>query len=77
MTYKYSQKSITQLDTCCVELQEIFHEVIKHTDCTVLQGHRNEEDQNKAYDEGKSQLKWPDGNHNSIPTRLIGRIENA
>jgi peptidoglycan LD-endopeptidase CwlK len=34
-------------------------------------GFRNEEDQNKAFDEGKSKLRWPHGNHNKKPSRAV------
>jgi peptidoglycan LD-endopeptidase CwlK len=37
-------------------------------DFTVLEGHRDKEAQNKAYKEGKSKIKWPDGKHNKKPS---------
>jgi peptidoglycan L-alanyl-D-glutamate endopeptidase CwlK len=37
----------------------------------VLTGHRNEADQNKAFAEGKSQKRWPDGEHNALPSKAI------
>lgn len=49
----------------------LFFEVIKNFDCTVLEGHRGEIDQNKAFEDGKSKLKWPDGNHNAMPSLAV------
>ena len=67
----FSQKSLDQLATCDVRLQKVFFEVIKHFDCVVLEGHRNEEKQNAAFASGHSKLKWPNGNHNSMPSKAV------
>lgn len=37
----------------------------------VLEGHRNEIGQNKAFLEGKTKLKWPHGKHNSLPSLAV------
>ena len=49
---KFGSKSRERLATCDDRLQAIANEVIKHVDCTVLCGHRNEEDQNAAVAKG-------------------------
>lgn len=67
----FSQKSLDRLKTCSFDLQMIFLEVVKYYDCTILEGHRGEVKQNKLFDEGKSQVKWPDGNHNSYPSKAV------
>lgn len=68
---KYSRTSQNNLSTADDKLQLIFNEVIKHYDCSVLYGFRNEELQNKAYNEKKSKLKWPDSKHNSFPSKAV------
>lgn len=65
----FSRKSLDKLATCDARLQRVFMEVIKHFDCTVLTGHRNEADQNAAFASGTSQKRWPNGNHNSMPSK--------
>lgn len=67
----FSKTSYQKLSTCEIPLVTIFMEVIKHFDCTILTGHRNEEDQNKAFNDGKSQIKWPNGKHNSLPSKAV------
>lgn len=67
----FSTQSQKQLQTCDPDLQKVFNEVIKHWDCTVLQGHRGEDEQNELYRTGKSQLQYPDSEHNSNPSRAI------
>jgi len=49
---RYSKRSKERLASCDERLQEVFNEVIKHVDCSVLEGHRSKERQNKLYDEG-------------------------
>lgn len=70
----FSKTSLERLATCHPDLQTLFKEVIKYFDCTIVCGHRNQADQDKAYDEGKSQLKWPNGNHNAYPSNAVDVI---
>lgn len=67
----FSQTSKVRLATCHPRLQELFNEVVKHFDCTILEGHRGEEAQNKAFAEGKSKLSWPNGKHNAFPSLAV------
>lgn len=67
----FSKQSLDRLNTCHPELVLLFTEVVKHFNCTVAQGHRGQEEQDKAYAEGKSQLKWPNGNHNASPSNAV------
>lgn len=68
---RFGKRSKSRLKTCDTRLQDLFNEVIKHFDCSVIQGHRGKEDQNKAFKEGKSKLKYPNGNHNATPSRAV------
>lgn len=64
----FGKASQEKLATCDQRLQKVFNEVIKHFDCTVIEGHRGEAAQNKAFAEGKSKLKYPQGKHNKTPS---------
>ena len=64
----FGKSSQDKLATCDPRLQKVFNEVIKYFDCTVIEGHRGEEAQNKAFAEGKSKLKYPQSKHNKIPS---------
>lgn len=68
---KFSSQSTWKLLSCHPELQLLFNEVIKTFDCTILEGFRNEEAQNKAFDTGNSKLKWPNGKHNKSPSMAV------
>lgn len=67
----FSKVSEEKLATCHPDLQRLFHEVIKQYDCIILCGHRNEIDQNKAFEKGASKLKWPNSKHNSTPSLAV------
>lgn len=75
--------SNTRLDTCDVRIQRVFREVITRLpwtdpvsgiiidDMTIIEGHRNEERQNYAFEQGFSKKRWPDGKHNTIPAMAV------
>lgn len=42
-----------------------------HVDFGITCGHRNEYDQNKAFDEGKSKVRFPNGKHNKYPSEAV------
>ena len=67
----FGKTSKKRLKTCDEKLQSLFNEVVKVFDCSILVGHRGEEDQNKAYKEGNSQVKWPKGKHNKKPSSAV------
>lgn len=68
---KFSNASLRQLFTCHTELQILFNEVIKTFDCTVLEGYRNQADQEKAFAAGNTKLHWPNGKHNKSPSMAV------
>jgi peptidoglycan L-alanyl-D-glutamate endopeptidase CwlK len=67
----YSKESLEKLGTCDDRLQRVFNKVIQFVDCTIICGHRGEEEQNAAYAKGASKVKYPDGKHNSIPSKAV------
>lgn len=68
---EFSERSQKELSTCHEDLIELFSEVVKYFDCTVLTGHRNEADQRKAVALGNSKAPWPTSKHNSKPSRAV------
>ena len=67
----FGKTSKKRLSTCDDRLQEIFNEVIKYVDCSVLEGHREKDRQNKLFKEGKTKVKYPDGRHNRQPSSAV------
>jgi len=52
----FSRSSRSRLDSCHPDLRALFHEVVKHSDCTILEGLRSAERQQELYRQGKSKL---------------------
>lgn len=67
----FSKESSNKLRTCDPRLQQLFQEVVKFYDCTIIEGHRGEAAQNAAVAAGNSQLKWPKGKHNAYPSKAV------
>ena len=68
---KFGSTSKRRLLTCDERLQGVFNEVIKFVDCSVLEGHRGQERQDKLFEAGKTKVKFPTGRHNSNPSRAV------
>lgn len=68
---RYSNTSAYRLSTCHDSLQRIFHVVLQRVDHAIIDGHRDEEAQNKAVADGKSTLLWPHGKHNTYPSMAV------
>jgi peptidoglycan L-alanyl-D-glutamate endopeptidase CwlK len=67
----FSNASKAQLDTVDGRLRRVLERAIRYYDFTVLEGHRGEEAQNRAFAKGLSKVQWPDGNHNKKPSRAV------
>lgn len=67
--FHYSSQSLKQRATLDIRLQEVFDIVLEHFDFSITEGFRNEHDQNVAFATGKSQKRWPFGEHNQKPSK--------
>jgi peptidoglycan L-alanyl-D-glutamate endopeptidase CwlK len=67
----FGKRSRANLDTAHESLQKLFDEVVKEYDCAVIEGHRNQERQDRLFFEGKSKLKFPNGKHNKVPSLAV------
>jgi len=68
---KYSEKSKAKLATAHPLLQRVFGVVVQAVDNTILCGHRPKEEQDAAFAERRSCVKWPDSKHNSVPSMAV------
>lgn len=69
--FHFGYGSLKQRDTLHPDLKKVLDEASKTFNFTILCGYRNEEDQNKAYKEGNSKVKWPDSRHNTYPSEAV------
>ena len=75
MAYRFSSRSRERLRTCHADLVLLMTEALADPDCpsdiSVLEGWRNQADQDAAFDSGASQLRWPQSRHNSTPSMAV------
>lgn len=68
---KFSLRSKERLATCHKDIQVVLNHLIEYIDFSIICGHRGKKDQDKAYAEGKSKLKYPESAHNSLPSKAV------
>jgi peptidoglycan L-alanyl-D-glutamate endopeptidase CwlK len=68
---RFSEISKLRLQNCHRDLQTLFNHVIIDMDTTIVCGHRDKPEQDKAFAEGKSKLKYPNSKHNKIPSWAV------
>jgi hypothetical protein len=72
---RFGVVSLSRLDTCTPALQRLMKEAIRRApkwlDFAIECGHRGEAEQNAAFARGTSKKRWPDGEHNSLPSRAL------
>lgn len=68
---KFSEISLSRLETCHIQLVRLFMKVIEDYDCSILCGHRGEEAQNLAHQLGNSNKQFPDSKHNKMPSEAV------
>lgn len=68
---KFGKKSADNLSQCHPDLQLLLNAVVRDFDCSVICGHRSEQDQNEVFQAGKSKVQFPDSKHNRFPSRAV------
>lgn len=68
--YKWGKKSLERLKECDDRIQDLAKLMLARSafDLTVICGYRGEEEQNKAYAEGKSNARFGQSKHNHKPS---------
>jgi len=68
----FSRRSKERLDSCHPRLIKLFEEVVKHYDCSILEGYRTPERQQELVDQGMSRTL--DSRHNRKPSMAVDCI---
>ena len=71
MGARWSYGSRRKLQQLTPSLRSIVGKVRDKRDISIITAHRGEAEQNAAYKEGMSKIKWPLGKHNSYPSRAV------
>lgn len=71
--FVFGAESRKQLATVEPQLVQVCERALSYgvLDFAVVEGHRGEAAQNAAHAKGASQLPWPKGNHNAVPSRAV------
>lgn len=69
--YKFSKVSQARLAQCHSDIKVIFTAVLQYSNISIVCGHRTREEQNKAFKQGLSKLKFPQSKHNCNPSMAI------
>lgn len=79
----YGSTSQARLDTCNANIQLVMQRAIGKlpwtdpvssitiNDATIIEGHRNKERQDYAFETHKSEKQWPDSRHNRLPSDAV------
>lgn len=70
----FGENSRNKLSECNPHLQDVFNEVIRHQNCAVLVGYRGKEEQNQAFCENRSKLRYSQSWHNKKPFSLAADV---
>lgn len=60
-----------KLGECDPRLQKVFMRVVKRFDNTIITGHRDKEEQEFAFQQGHSKVRYPNGKHNKKPSMAV------
>lgn len=71
--YAFGSSSLARLGTCDPRLQVVMRAAIAQgiMDMSVTCGHRDQATQDRYFREGKSRVQFPNGKHNSFPSRAV------
>lgn len=67
----FSKTSLERLNTCHEDIIKVCTELIKQYDFSVLCGHRSKEEQDNAFEQGNSKVRFPNSKHNTTPAKAI------
>lgn len=73
MSFKFGNKSLKRLSECDIQLQNLCQKMLERSDfdMTITCGHRNKEDQEAAFNEGRSKAHFGQSKHNSYPSKAV------
>ena len=70
----FSKNSLRHLGTCHADHQILFLQVVNDFDCSIVCGYRDQDDQDTAFENGFSKVRWPDSDHNVYPSMAVDVI---
>lgn len=73
MSFNFGEKSLERLKQCDIRLQTLCKKMLSRSDfdMTITCGYRGKEEQEKAFNEGKSKAHFGQSKHNSFPSKAV------
>lgn len=71
----FNEKSLNKLSECHGNLQMLMREVVKYHDCSIVEGRRPKEVQDRYYAEGRTKVQYPDSKHNTEAPELSRAVD--
>ena len=75
MGYKFGKRSTENRSEIHADLKKFLDALIKHRDCSIVEGRRGEIEQNHMFKIGTSKLKYPDSKHNCEEDELSEAVD--
>ena len=71
MSIRWSYSSQIKLEQLDIRLRGIVNKVRDKRDISIITGHRGEKEQDLMVRLGRSKVAWPDGKHNTLPSKAV------
>lgn len=69
--FSFGRKSLEVRETLCDELKLVVDFAIRVYNISLIEGHRDQETQDRYFSNGVSKLRWPNSKHNSYPSDAV------
>lgn len=69
--YKFGKQSMAVYKTLHPSLQVVFSGVLEHRDCSLREGYRDKETQDRYFEEKRTKVRFPDSKHNRFPSEAV------
>ena len=69
--FSFGRRSKEVRDTLCGELKAVVDFAIQVYDISLIEGHRDQETQDRYFATGVSKVRWPNGKHNTYPSDAV------
>ena len=67
----FGKRSKALLDTCHPDLQRLMNKVVSKYDIAIICGYRCQEEQERAFREGRSKARFGESKHNCYPSKAV------
>ena len=67
----FGKTSQSRLATCHPDLQRLMEAVVEKYDISIICGYRSQEEQERAFLEGRSKARFGESKHNSWPSKAV------